>query len=73
MAEMDPSRLQAAHMHVASALGELAKHFTNDCRLTFVMRKPDNDECYLIVSDELDLGPVAETIVRHRRKEDGNG
>jgi len=61
--------LEYAHTMVRSALRHLSHLFTPDCRLTFVMRKPVDADCNLVVTDD-DLQAV-EDVIRERRTKEG--
>jgi hypothetical protein len=57
---MDGDKLKAAHMRVCDMLGELADHtFAKGVRLTFVMRDPKNDDCYMVVGDDTIDGTIS--------------
>jgi hypothetical protein len=63
-------RLVHIHLAVADALGELAKLFKPDMRLTFVARHPDHAERHVIVSDDNTQG-LADLFARKAREEAG--
>lgn len=64
---MDKQRIMEAHNAVGTALGKLADTvFVKGVHLTFVMRDPKNDECYMVISDDPDLDVVKDTIERSK-------
>lgn len=61
-------RLRGAHAAVANALGELADNvFTEDCKLSFVMRVPGFPDRFMVISDD-DLDEVVKTIERSKHR-----
>lgn len=64
----DKDRVRGAHAAVASALGKLADEvFTDDCKLTFVMRVPNFPNRFMVVSDD-DLDEVIAAISRSKER-----
>lgn len=57
-------KLTHTHAAVANALGDLAKLFKPECKLTFVMRHPTDEECYIVIGDDMEHEKVIETIRR---------
>lgn len=51
--------LQRAHNAVCDALGKLADGvFVKGMKLTFVMRDPNNEDCYMVVGDDTVDGAI---------------
>ena len=52
--------LQRAHMRVCDVLGDLADHlFVKGVKLTFIMRDPANEDCYMVVGDDTIEGAIS--------------
>lgn len=58
------TNLRNAHQAVADALGKLSDLFTEDAKLTFVMRVPGFPDRFMVVGDDTDLQAVADTVIR---------
>lgn len=64
---MTSERLKAAHMRVCDVLGDLADHtFVKGVKLTFIMRDPKNDDCYMVVGDDT-IDGVISALERSRK------
>jgi hypothetical protein len=62
-------RIAAVRGEVESAIVGLSHHFHPDCKLTFVMRKPGDAECYMVVTDD-DPGAIATLLSEHDARQD---
>ena len=58
-------KLAAMHATIADAMEELARGFVPGVRLTFVARLPGDEECELVVTNDLIPGAVATLLRRH--------
>ena len=56
-------RLENARTQVEQALHELEVLFSKECKLTFVMRHPTMEECYMVITRD---DPMAVAAVLHR-------
>jgi hypothetical protein len=45
-------KLRNTHAIIANTLGDLSTMFHKDCKLTFIMRDPYDDEAFIVVSDD---------------------
>lgn len=61
--------LKQTHAAIANALGDLARLFKPECRLTFVMRHPTDLECYIVIGDDTEPEKIIETIRRSQAQE----
>ena len=59
--------LQEVTEEINYQMGKLEKYFTEDCRLTFVMRHVSNTGCYMVLSRD-DLQKVADTVLKESEK-----
>lgn len=60
-------KLKSAHMRVCDVLGDLEDYtFAKGVKLTFVMRDPNNDDCYMVVGDD-DPDAVIAAIERAKK------
>lgn len=59
---MSGDRVEATREAVASALADLEDFFLPRCRLTFLMRDPENDECTMLITNDPDLPAVRRVI-----------
>ena len=60
------NKVRNAHQQVANALAALSAFFTDDAKLTFVMRVPGKPDCFMVIGDDEVLAAVAETVIRSR-------
>lgn len=44
--------LEEVKAKVNKAMGELKPLFTPDCKLTFIMRKPGSEDCYMSMTED---------------------
>jgi len=60
---MADAKLFDIRNRVEFALSGLSEHFHSDCKLTFVMRKPGSDDCFMVISDD-NLEELAALLVK---------
>lgn len=70
----DDLKLRLAQNAVADALAKLGDElFAPQCRLTFIMRDPGNDECSMLVTNDDDLEGVERVLRARRLQEPSDG
>lgn len=57
------TKLDNVHLEASNALGELARLFVPEMKLTFVARHPTSAECHVVVTND-DLTELAKLIAK---------
>jgi hypothetical protein len=60
--------LDEVHQEVSAFLTEAERFFKPGVKLTFIMRRPDNDECDILITDD-SLDELAAVIERMKKRE----
>lgn len=65
------NQVDAAHTACAIALEGLSRLvFTPECKLTLLMRHPDNDDCNMLVTDD-SIDDIVSTLRKMQAEEKG--